>query len=111
MIGGLIWWRFQAPQVARMVWLAAGVITVIYYAVPPVRGLVLRTWMYAAFPIGWVISEVLLGLIFYLAFTPMGLVLRLLGHDPLQRRSDAKQRSYWIAHDPGGDMARYFKQF
>src|SRR6516165_10542400 len=41
------------------------------------------TWMVLAFPIGWTISQVLLGLMFYGLFTPLGLVFRLLGRDPL----------------------------
>lgn len=57
-------------------------------------------WLYlgltlVAFPIGWVVSNVLLMLIFFLVFAPIGLLLRLTGHDPMQRKRTPLQ-SRWI---------------
>jgi hypothetical protein len=64
------------------------------------------------FPIGLVISNVLLFLVFALVFTPIGLIMRALGRDPMLRRFDRQASSYWIAHDPGaGGAKRYFRQF
>src|SRR6476660_6758832 len=42
--------------------------------------------MLAAYPVGWVVSHALLAAIYYLVVAPMGLLLRLAGYDPLQRR-------------------------
>ena len=42
----------------------------------------------AAEPIGLALSHVILGAVFYIVFTPVGLVMRLLGKDPLHRRFD-----------------------
>src|SRR5262249_42933686 len=42
-------------------------------------------WMVLAFPIGWTVSQVVLAILFYGLFTPIGLVFRLIGRDPLQR--------------------------
>ena len=42
-------------------------------------------WMVLAFPIGWTISQVILALMFYGLFTPIGLIFRLIGRDPLHR--------------------------
>ena len=42
-------------------------------------------WMVLAFPIGWTVSQVMLALMFFGLFTPIGLVFRLIGRDPLQR--------------------------
>ena len=44
-------------------------------------------WMVLAFPIGWTVSQVMLAVMFYGLFTPIGLVFRLLGRDPLHRSS------------------------
>jgi hypothetical protein len=68
------------------------------------------TWMRLAYPIGWTVSHLMLATIYYLVITPIGLVMRLLGRDPLQRRWDRQASTYWVAHNPGGDMARYFRQ-
>ena len=42
-------------------------------------------WMVLAFPIGWTVSQVMLLLMFFGLFTPIGLVFRLIGRDPLHR--------------------------
>lgn len=68
-------------------------------------------WMYAALPIGWSISHALLALIYYAVLTPIGLVMRLLGNDPMQRRLDRAATTYWSEHRPPADPKRYFRQF
>ena len=52
-------------------------------------------WMKGAAALGYVNSRVLLTLMYYLVFTPYGLVSRLAGRDPLRRRRGAKRESYW----------------
>ncbi len=42
-------------------------------------------WMVLAFPIGWTVSQLVLALIYFGLFTPLALVFRLLGRDPLNR--------------------------
>ena len=53
-------------------------------------------WMDASWPMGWVFSHVLLGVTYYLVITPIGLILRLLGKDPMRRRFDREAKTYWI---------------
>ena len=57
-------------------------------------------WMCLALPIGWAMSHLLLLAIFFLVLTPIGLVMRLFGHDPLERRVDRLAKSYWTPHEP-----------
>ena len=54
------------------------------------------TWMKLAFILGWINTRVLLLLIFYLIFTPIGLVVRLLGKDLLDKKFQINKPSYWI---------------
>jgi Saxitoxin biosynthesis operon protein SxtJ len=68
-------------------------------------------WMVLAFPIGWTVSLLLLGLVYYVVFTPVALAFRLLGRDALALRSDPKAASYWQAHTAPTDVRRYFRQF
>jgi len=67
--------------------------------------------MFATFPIGWVVSHILLMVAFYLILTPIGLLMRLFGHDSMQRKFDRSRQSYWIARPPTADAKRYFKQY
>ena len=64
----------------------------------------------AALPIGLVIGEIALIAIFVFVFTPMGIVFRLVGRDPLQRRIDRKRASYWTEKEPARDVESYFRQ-
>jgi len=67
-------------------------------------------WMVAVFPIGWTISHILLGFIFYGVLTPMGLIIRALGHDPMNRTLDRNATTYWSPHE-SAPVSRYFRQF
>ena len=53
-----------------------------------------KWWMTLAGILGYVNSRIILGALFYLLMTPVGLVLRLVGHDPLERRK-GNEPSYW----------------
>lgn len=66
---------------------------------------------YAVFPIGWVVSHILLAVVYYGVLTPIGLLLRLRGYDPLQRRLDRDADSYWREREQKDDKNRYFRQF
>jgi len=72
--------------------------------------------MIASYPLAWVLSHVLLAAIFFLVIVPVGIVLRLAGRDPLERKFDRSAASYWKPRDAGPDArstdpARYFRQF
>ncbi len=73
--------------------------------------LVFVGWMIAAFPIGWTISHLLLAAIYYLVVTPIALLLRLGGSDPMNRKFDPEAQSYWVEHQAKQDASRYFRQF
>jgi hypothetical protein len=68
-------------------------------------------WMLAVFPIGWTMSHLILGMTFYLLFTPIGLAMRLFGWDPMRRSYDPKATTYWVERKPPTDTSRYFQQF
>lgn len=66
---------------------------------------------YLAFPIGLVVSFLILAAVYYLVLTPTGLVMRLVGYDPMSRRFDAEAKSYWCPRQSPRDPGRYFRQF
>ena len=63
------------------------------------------------YPIGVVLSHVLLAVVFFGVITPVGLFFRLVGRDPLRRRFDPQAESYWVPYRPPDSMERYFRQF
>jgi hypothetical protein len=62
-------------------------------------------------PIGWVVSHVVLALVYYLVITPIGLALRLAGRDPMHRRFERERQSYWIRRPGAVPLERYFRQY
>jgi len=46
-----------------------------------------------------IINPVLMGLIFFLTVLPTGLVLRLLGKDPMKRKFDNNAKTYWFERE------------
>ena len=60
--------------------------------------------------LGWVLSNILLGVTYYGILTPTGWVMRLCGRDPMRRNIGRKADSYWIRRDGERKVARYFSQ-
>jgi hypothetical protein len=69
-------------------------------------GLILLT-----LPIGWLVSFILLAAFYFLLLTPLGLLFRLIGRDPLRRKFDSTADSYWLTRKPPDKLDRYFHQF
>lgn len=63
---------------------------------PRLLGWFYRVWVAFGELVGAIISRIILFLLFYLLFTPVALVLRVLGKDLLHKKLDKKAPSYWI---------------
>lgn len=75
----------------------AGVLLVAFgITAPRVLGPVHLAWMALAVLLGYVMTRVILTLVFYLLVTPIGLLMRLSGRDPMRRRLKPDAPSYWI---------------
>ncbi len=108
---GVYWYRGGTAEIALAVWGAAALAALAGLAYPPWMRLLFVGMSYLAFPIGWVISHLLLALIYYLVLTPIGLILKISGRDPLGRRLDPTASSYWVPLTEIKDAKRYFRQF
>jgi hypothetical protein len=67
-------------------------------------------WMCLVFPIGWVVSHVMLACVFYGLFAPIGLLFRLIGRDALSLRPQPDRESYWTPKPAPGGVRSYFRQ-
>ncbi|MBF0527668.1 MAG: sxtJ [Deltaproteobacteria bacterium] len=59
-------------------------------------------WFSFAIILGYFVSRFLLTLVFFLAVTPIGLIFKLLGKDPLDRKLKDRD-SYWVVRPSGSD--------
>jgi Saxitoxin biosynthesis operon protein SxtJ len=52
------------------------------------------------------VSPVVMGVVFFLVVTPVALIMRTLGTDPLRLKRDADAETYWIERQPSGPDPR-----
>ena len=64
-----------------------------------------------ALPIGFVLSYVIMGTLFYLIIAPIGLIMRLFGKDPMNRHFQPSMGTYWVDSRPQRPAEDYFRQF
>lgn len=64
-----------------------------------------------AFPIGFVLSYVIMGTLYFLIIGPIAIAFRLFGRDAMHRRYDPNAGSYWTEASPPRDKESYFHQY
>jgi len=109
-VAGWLLFRHRAPG-ARLGLGAAGGLLVLAGALVPAR---LRTaylaWMALALAIGWVMSRLVLTLVFVLVLTPLALLARLTGKRFLALRRDTGASTYWVPRERGR-QSRYERMY
>jgi hypothetical protein len=102
-----LWWIFRGKYPALRPWfVAGGALLVLFGALwPKALELPYRGWMGLAEQISKVVTALILGIVFFLVVTPIGVFKRLRGWDPLERRLGAGGATYWRPyggrqHDP-----------
>jgi hypothetical protein len=110
-LGGMSWWRSGACVTANMFWAIAVAIPVLGLIWPGALRLVYLAISYATYPIGLVVSYIILAIVYYLVLTPIGIVMRVTGYDPMHRNFDRSAKTYWIPRETEEGTERYFKQF
>ena len=110
-LGGMSWWRTGSFGTAGTFWAIGAAIPAAGLVWPGVLRIVYLLASYATFPIGFVVSYVILAVVYYLVLTPIGIVLRLAGKDPIQRRFDRGAKTYWTTRESDNASERYFRQF
>jgi hypothetical protein len=97
------WW---AGAVCAGIFGGAGLLT------PSLLRMPHKLWMQFAGILGWVNTRVLLSLFFFIVLTPVGLVMRLFGRDPLTRRMSKERATYWEKREkPPPDRSRFENLF
>ena len=71
-----------------------------------------RKWMRFAEVVGNFNAKVILGLAYFLVFTPIRIISSVFREDPLRRKFELDKKSYWLDCEPrDSDPKRYEKQF
>ena len=104
-------WAFGHPSV--LIALGVGVLQLLTLLAGfrPLTRAIYVVLMLVALPIGFVLSHVLMAVIYYLVMTPIGLVFRAIGRDAMCRRLEREKSSYWTDRGPARPPASYFKLY
>ena len=120
-LGGFVMWKNglfgidfgdHARTVAIVLFAVGGASALFSLFAPPANLALFLTLTVITAPIGFVLSYVILGALFYLMFTPVGLFFRAVGRAPLRRKVDPTAETYWTRRRTGKtDPKRYFRQY
>lgn len=103
--------RSGSSNVAIALWSVAAASLMLGVAKPELAKPLFLGLTLAAYPIGWIVSHVVLGIIYYGLFTFVAVPMRIFRYDPLNRASDPTLRTYWLEREGGMDPGSYFRQF
>jgi hypothetical protein len=106
-----VWWSYRGKFVnASHILLPLGALLILFGLLWP-RALVWpnRAWMLLAEGLSFVTTRIILGIVFFLVITPIGVLKRLSGWDPLDRRSE-RRLSYWKAYSERQRDTRHYEK-
>ena len=110
-LGTVLYFKGKPLIVSEILWNLSWVVCLAGVIYPPLVRPVYVVMMAVALPIGFVVSTILMLVIYYLIVTPIGLVMRLFGYDPMRMRPAAGTESFWIERPKASDVRRYFRQY
>lgn len=115
-VGGILvllsaWWLYRGKfHFASQIFLPAGALLVLFGILFP-RALIVpnKLWMALAELLGFVSTRIILAVVYFLVLTPIGVVKRAMGWDPLHRRA-AKSDSYWRPYSERQRDPRHYEK-
>ena len=92
-ISGFLFWK---EKESFQILLFFGItLFILGIAIPFILKPIYWVWMIFATILGWIMTRVILSLLFYVVFTSIGLTLRFFGKQFLELRLDKSKESYW----------------
>lgn len=104
-------WSGGNLQVAGICFLVGAVMAATGWLFPAALRPVFVVLSLVFLPIGLVVGELSLLLIYYLLLAPIGLVFRLMRRDPLRLTAEKDTDSYWQDKETSAEVSRYFNQY
>lgn len=106
-------WPLRHGQPIRMWALGlAGLFLALTLIRPQVLHPLNRAWLGLGLLLGRIVNPIVIGILFYVVFTPAGIIARALGKDFLRLKRNATDKTYWISRTPPGpapeSMAKQF---
>jgi len=111
LVGALLGLKWEAWTASYVLWALGAVSFVLAFVQPKLLLPLYVVLMVVAFPIGFVISNVILLALYFGLFTPFSMVFRLIGRDSMKRKFEPEAESYWIKRTGSTPASQRFKQY
>ncbi len=110
LFGALLWWRSGNLANAAVAWGIGAVVALAAVSSREVARQLFVGLQVVTYPIGLLVSTVVLAFLFYAVFTPLAVVMRLAGRDALRlQQRDASTN--WVPYEQKDDPADAFRQY
>jgi len=94
--GILMPWMLSAREISPWPWILSAIFFLLSLVYPAGLKIVHKPWMYLGHFMGIINTNIILTLIFYLVFTPVALIFKLIGKDPMERKLNSNATtSHW----------------
>jgi hypothetical protein len=110
-IGGVSYYNSSTLTAVGYAAIGGAVVGAIGCVGPNLIRVVYVVWMAAVLPVGLVVSNVVIGLVFFGVVWPIGVVMRWKHVDSLRLDFDKSAKSYWIKRSAPKDQRQYFRQY
>jgi Saxitoxin biosynthesis operon protein SxtJ len=106
MIGGIFLliglWPFVWRQEAVRIWavVPGSLLAMAGLVMPGILKHIYQGWMWVGHVMGWVNTRIILGVLFYGIVTPMGLIMKMTGRDPMRRSYEPDALTYRVIRHP-----------
>lgn len=94
-----LWPLFDAGALRMWAFFVMSFFLLVAFLAPTLLRPFYTVWMKLGEAIGNLVSKVIMLILFYGMFTPIALVLKLLGKDLLGKKLDKKSASYWVKRE------------
>ena len=115
-VGGVLvllsaWWMYRGkfPTVSHITLPVGAALILLGLVFPRALALPNRAWMALAEVLSFLMTRVILAFVFFAIVTPIGLIKRLFGWDPLHRRAGSSD-SYWRPYSERQRDARHYEK-
>jgi len=109
LIAAWLFWRKHVPIYSVLAAAAAIFFLIAGFLTPQLLRPLNLLWLKFGLLLHKIVNPLVMGLLFYVVFTPMGLIMRLAGKDLLSLKRDGAASSYWTPRQTTSDVEASMK--
>lgn len=112
-IGLVLYFYFELPNTAVGIFALGVLAFFLSYFSPRLAMIIYYPWMGISMVMGTIVSTLIVAFIYFVLLTPVGLLFKLIGRDPLSRKFDKDASTYWeeASSSKSNDIEPYEEQF